>query len=44
MRATLACLFDCVCTAHMLYIPFNNEKKNPKKLNIAYKKVNLSKL
>ena len=38
MRATLACLFTCV------YIPFNREKRNPIKLNIAYNIVNLSKM
>ena len=27
MRATLTCLFTCVCMAHVLYIPFNREKK-----------------
>ena len=29
MRATLACLFTCVCIAHVLYIPFSSEKVNP---------------
>ena len=42
MRATLACLFICVCIAHLF--PFSNEKRNPINLNIAYKIVNLSKM
>ena len=29
IRATLACLFTCVCIAHELQIPFNREKRNP---------------
>ena len=33
-----------VCIAHVLYIFFSNEKRNPKKLNIAFKIVNLSKM
>ena len=41
MRVTLAIFF--VCIAHVLWIPFNNEKRNPKKLNFAYSIVNLSK-
>ena len=44
MRATLACLFTCVFIAHLLKIPFNREKRNPIKLNIAYNIVNLSKI
>ena len=44
MRATLACRFTCVCIAHVLEIPFSYEKRNPIKLNIAYKIVNLSKM
>ena len=44
MRATLACLFTCVCIAHVLQIPFKSEKRNPIKLNIAYRIVNFSKL
>ena len=44
MRATLACLFICVCIAHVLLISFSSEKRNPTKLNIAYKIVNLSRM
>ena len=39
IRATLACRFTCVCIAL-----FSNEKRNPIKLNLAYKIVNLSKM
>ena len=44
MRATLACLLTCLCIAHVLSIPFINEKKKPKSLNVAYKIGNLSKI
>ena len=44
IRATLAWRFTCVCIAHVLWISFNCEKRNPIKLNIAYKIVNLSKM
>ena len=44
MRATVAVLLTCVCIALVLQIPLNIEKRNPKKLNIAYKTVNLSKM
>ena len=44
MRATLAFLFTCVCIAHVLYIFFTREKRNPRRLNIAYNIVNLSKM
>ena len=44
MRATLAWRLTCVCIAHVLKVPFNSEKRNPIKLNIAYKIVNLSKM
>ena len=33
-----------MCIAHVFYIAFNSEKRNPIKLNIAYKIVNLSKM
>ena len=44
LRATLACLFTCVCIAQVLYIPFKSEKRNPIKLNMAYKIVYFSKM
>ena len=33
MRATLACLLTSVCIANVLKVPFNNEKRNSKKVN-----------
>ena len=44
MRATLACLLNCVWVAHLLLMPFSKEKINPKKLNFAYNIVNFSKM
>ena len=44
IRATLACRFTCVCIAHVILITFNSEKRNPIKLNMAYKIVNFSKI
>ena len=31
MRATLVCLFTCVCNTYILQIDSNTEKRNPKK-------------
>ena len=44
MRATLACLLTCVWIVHVLQISLNNEKRSPKKLNVAYNKVKISKM
>ena len=42
MRATVVCLLNCVCVAHVLEIPLSSKKICPIKLQIAIIPVNLS--